>query len=210
MMKKSGTPRTAAGRCGAVRLSNWHFDWCRLRLSALRHQLCARGHRAPASNARAQFASNVDRSQEVSKYLRKAADAIQIYWLSGYIFFGSFLTFRLAVPSAVAELEHCLAAKQMLSWQFGKCLVHSKRVRSGFLSAQASDRAPMTTLSPTCRSNSRRNRVLSLEPGARKRCSRNESVEANSGPGSSRQYSTNSELLKATVPPRWQEPPRIL
>jgi MFS superfamily sulfate permease-like transporter len=97
---------------------------------------------------RAQFASNVDRSQEVSKYLRKAADAIQIYWLSGYIFFGSFLTFRLAVPSAVAELEHCLAAKQMLSWQFGKCLVHSKRVRSGFLSAQASDRAPMTTLSP--------------------------------------------------------------
>jgi SulP family sulfate permease len=38
---------------------------------------------------RGQFASYVDRSAEASNYLREAGDAIQIYWLSGYIFFGS-------------------------------------------------------------------------------------------------------------------------
>jgi len=38
---------------------------------------------------RAQFASNVDRSAEASDHLRKIGDAIQLYWLSGYIFFGS-------------------------------------------------------------------------------------------------------------------------
>lgn len=38
---------------------------------------------------RAQFASYVDRSAEASEHLREAGDALQIYWLSGYIFFGS-------------------------------------------------------------------------------------------------------------------------
>jgi SulP family sulfate permease len=38
---------------------------------------------------RAQIASHVDRSSEASEYLRKSGDAIQLYWLSGYIFFGS-------------------------------------------------------------------------------------------------------------------------
>ena len=38
---------------------------------------------------RAQFASYVERSSEASKYLREAGNAIQLYWLSGYIFFGS-------------------------------------------------------------------------------------------------------------------------
>jgi sulfate permease, SulP family len=38
---------------------------------------------------RAQFASYVDRSPEASEYLRQGGDAVQIYWLSGYIFFGS-------------------------------------------------------------------------------------------------------------------------
>ena len=38
---------------------------------------------------RAQFASYVERSPEASKYLRESGDAIQLYWLSGYIFFGS-------------------------------------------------------------------------------------------------------------------------
>jgi sulfate permease, SulP family len=38
---------------------------------------------------RAQIASHVDRSTEASEYLRKSGDAIQLYWLSGYIFFGS-------------------------------------------------------------------------------------------------------------------------
>ena len=38
---------------------------------------------------RAHFASNVDRSLEASQYLRQAGDGIYIYWLSGYIFFGS-------------------------------------------------------------------------------------------------------------------------
>jgi SulP family sulfate permease len=38
---------------------------------------------------RAQFASDVDRSAEASGYLRETGDAIQIYWLSGYVFFGS-------------------------------------------------------------------------------------------------------------------------
>jgi sulfate permease, SulP family len=38
---------------------------------------------------RARFASYVDRSAEASGYLRETGDAIQLYWLSGYIFFGS-------------------------------------------------------------------------------------------------------------------------
>lgn len=38
---------------------------------------------------RAQFAGNLERSQPASKYLRQRGDAIQLYWLSGYIFFGS-------------------------------------------------------------------------------------------------------------------------
>jgi SulP family sulfate permease len=39
--------------------------------------------------SRAQFAGNVSRSTEASHYLGEAGEAIQIYWLSGYIFFGS-------------------------------------------------------------------------------------------------------------------------
>ena len=38
---------------------------------------------------RAQFKSYVDRSPEASEYLREAGAAIHLYWLSGYIFFGS-------------------------------------------------------------------------------------------------------------------------
>lgn len=38
---------------------------------------------------RAQVVSHVDRSSEASTYLRESGDAIQLYWLSGYIFFGS-------------------------------------------------------------------------------------------------------------------------
>ena len=38
---------------------------------------------------RAHFASNVDRSLEAARYLRDFGDAIFLYWLSGYIFFGS-------------------------------------------------------------------------------------------------------------------------
>jgi SulP family sulfate permease len=38
---------------------------------------------------RREFESHVDRSVEASEHLRMAGEAIQIYWLSGYIFFGS-------------------------------------------------------------------------------------------------------------------------
>ncbi len=38
---------------------------------------------------RANFASDVDRSQDASDFLIKNGDAIRLYWLSGYIFFGS-------------------------------------------------------------------------------------------------------------------------
>jgi SulP family sulfate permease len=38
---------------------------------------------------RTQFASYVDRSKAASDYLRANGSAIQVYWLSGYIFFGS-------------------------------------------------------------------------------------------------------------------------
>ena len=38
---------------------------------------------------RASFASYVNRPAEASAYLAQAGDAIQLYWLSGYIFFGS-------------------------------------------------------------------------------------------------------------------------
>ncbi|MGA9867566.1 MAG: SulP family inorganic anion transporter [Acetobacteraceae bacterium] len=37
----------------------------------------------------AQFSSHVDRSLEASAHLRAVGDAVQIYWLSGYVFFGS-------------------------------------------------------------------------------------------------------------------------
>ncbi|HVG50031.1 MAG TPA: SulP family inorganic anion transporter [Xanthobacteraceae bacterium] len=40
------------------------------------------------SITRAKFASNVDRSPEASEYLHVTGDAIQLYWLTGYIFFG--------------------------------------------------------------------------------------------------------------------------
>jgi sulfate permease, SulP family len=39
--------------------------------------------------SRVQVTSHVDRSSEAAAYLRKNGDAIQIYWLSGYVFFGS-------------------------------------------------------------------------------------------------------------------------
>jgi SulP family sulfate permease len=38
---------------------------------------------------RRQFASYVDRSTRATEYLQQQGDAIQLYWLSGYIFFGS-------------------------------------------------------------------------------------------------------------------------
>jgi SulP family sulfate permease len=38
---------------------------------------------------RAHFASDVDRSPQDSEQLRKNGDAVRVYWLSGYIFFGS-------------------------------------------------------------------------------------------------------------------------
>lgn len=38
---------------------------------------------------RAQVVGHVDRSSETSQYLHECGDAIQLYWLSGYIFFGS-------------------------------------------------------------------------------------------------------------------------
>ncbi|HEY6433053.1 MAG TPA: SulP family inorganic anion transporter, partial [Acetobacteraceae bacterium] len=37
----------------------------------------------------AQFSSHVDRSPEASAHLRAVGDAVQVYWLSGYVFFGS-------------------------------------------------------------------------------------------------------------------------
>ncbi len=50
---------------------------------------CARLGVVRRHASRAQFASYVDRSPEASDYLQRAGDEIQIYWLSGYIFFGS-------------------------------------------------------------------------------------------------------------------------
>jgi SulP family sulfate permease len=40
-------------------------------------------------SSRAQFASYVDRAPDASECLRNAGESVQIYWLSGYIFFGS-------------------------------------------------------------------------------------------------------------------------
>lgn len=39
--------------------------------------------------SRARFSSHVDRSEDASAHLRTVGDAVQLYWLSGYIFFGS-------------------------------------------------------------------------------------------------------------------------
>jgi len=38
---------------------------------------------------RAKIVSHVDRPSQASEYLRQSGDAIRLYWLSGYIFFGS-------------------------------------------------------------------------------------------------------------------------
>ncbi len=48
------------------------------RLSAVRRHM-----------TRAVFSSHFDRSEEASLHLRKDGDAIHVYWLSGYIFFGT-------------------------------------------------------------------------------------------------------------------------
>jgi len=50
---------------------------------------CARTGVVRQHLSRAQFAGNVIRSAEASRRLSDHGDAIQIYWLNGYIFFGS-------------------------------------------------------------------------------------------------------------------------
>jgi SulP family sulfate permease len=54
--------------------------------------------------SRAQFASHVDRSAEAARRLRENGDAIQIYWLSGYIFFGSSESVFERIRSDIAAL----------------------------------------------------------------------------------------------------------
>ena len=53
---------------------------------------------------RAKFASYVTRPVETSKYLREMGSAIQIYWLSGHIFFGSSESLFERVRSDIANL----------------------------------------------------------------------------------------------------------
>jgi SulP family sulfate permease len=53
--------------------------------------------------SRAQFASNVDRSPEALEHLLETGNAVQLYWLSGYIFFGS-------SESVFERIRHDIAA----------------------------------------------------------------------------------------------------
>jgi SulP family sulfate permease len=55
---------------------------------------------------RAQFAGNVDRSAQAAQYLRRNGNAIQLYWLSGYIFFGSSEGLFERVRRTVEALPH--------------------------------------------------------------------------------------------------------
>ncbi|HET9717349.1 MAG TPA: SulP family inorganic anion transporter [Pseudolabrys sp.] len=69
---------------------------------------------------RAQFSSYVDRSTEANRYLREAGNAIQLYWLSGYIFFGSseglFERIRGDVESALPDrVEYVILDFQLVS-----------------------------------------------------------------------------------------------
>jgi SulP family sulfate permease len=67
-----------AGIIGGVVLACLLFAASYARLGAVRQHL-----------SRAEFAGNVSRSPEATQFLGEAGTAIQIYWLSGYIFFGS-------------------------------------------------------------------------------------------------------------------------
>jgi SulP family sulfate permease len=67
-----------AGVVGGVVCACLLFAISYARLGAVRQQL-----------SRAQFAGNVSRSAAASQVLSEGGNAIQIYWLSGYIFFGS-------------------------------------------------------------------------------------------------------------------------
>jgi SulP family sulfate permease len=55
---------------------------------------------------RAQFASYVVRSDVASGYLRETGDAIQLYWLSGYIFFGSSESVFERIRTDIEALAH--------------------------------------------------------------------------------------------------------
>jgi sulfate permease, SulP family len=54
---------------------------------------------------RAQVVSHVDRSPEASEYLRQRGDAIQLYWLSGYIFFGSSESILARIRADISALD---------------------------------------------------------------------------------------------------------
>jgi SulP family sulfate permease len=66
---------------------------------------------------RTTFASYVTRTAEISNYLHKAGDKIQIYWLSGHIFFGSAESLFERVRSDIARLPPGLAAFVVLDFE---------------------------------------------------------------------------------------------
>jgi SulP family sulfate permease len=68
---------------------------------------------------RAQFASYVDRSAEAGEHLRQFGNSIQVYWLSGYIFFGSsealFERIRCDIQMASPRVEYVILDFGMVS-----------------------------------------------------------------------------------------------
>jgi SulP family sulfate permease len=66
---------------------------------------------------RTTFASYVTRTAEISNYLHKAGDKIQIYWLSGHIFFGSAESLFERVRSDIARLPPGLASFVVLDFE---------------------------------------------------------------------------------------------
>jgi SulP family sulfate permease len=67
---------------------------------------CARIGVVRSHLTRMHFASYVDRSTQATAYLQQQGDAIQLYWLSGYIFFGSSEGMFERIRRDIQELAH--------------------------------------------------------------------------------------------------------
>ena len=103
---------------------------------------------------RAQFASYVDRSPEASKFLLESGDAIHIYWLSGYIFFGSseglFERIRADIDALPPQtVQYVIINFGMVSGADSSAIASLAKLRT--LCNQRSTRLVYCSLSPTNR-----------------------------------------------------------
>ena len=84
--------------------------------------------------SRAQFAGDVYRSTEASRYLRENGDLIRLYWLSGYIFFGSsegvFERIRGEIESAAGPVRYVILDFAMVPGADSSAVASFAKLRS--------------------------------------------------------------------------------